>query len=720
MKLSLSVITGNAEKYVNRFLDSFQPYFDEVVMVRAIGNQEPDKTLNIAKERGCITGEYINEIVEWPHVDDFAAARNLSLSLCTGDWIMWADMDDILENGQAIRLDVESMPDDSDTIGVPYDVRDDNVRIMRERIWRKGTATWKNPIHEELNLKKGSVACETNRWQVVHAPLGSRAKNDERNLRILESIDNPTGSQRFHLFQALRAVGRLEEAAKLAMAMITEKPEDLGKSEIYELLMSVGQMAENEMRGQLMLQAVALDPTRREGYGELAIFEMAHGRPENALAWLNAMESLKMPERPAWNMRRMFYTYQPPLLRGMALRMIGRPEEADAIESNAVIEAGAKISLLHATRGRADKASACRRKWLETAFNPEAIEHIFGLDLDDDDAIKLSCHRAVWTRGNGGPVEAWNQCAAVAHGEVFIQLSDDWEPFQGWDAAILSAIGDTSKPAVLAISDGHRKDDLLCMAILTKARYKQQGYMFHPEFFSMYSDNWFSECAFRDGVVIDARDRIIFEHMHPAFGKAEMDEIYQRSNSGINYVFGKGIYDRLQMGIKVSTDIPGWFDFRNVYDAVSCYLKHHFKFVEVGSWMGKSAVYLNDRLHDNGTVGHVVCVDTFQGDDDTGKIDVLPQFLENIKGRLIDYHQMTSTEAATIYQDGELDGCFIDAAHDYESAKADIIAWLPKVKKGGFFGGHDADSHGVKRALAECGFQYHTVGRCWIKSDFKP
>jgi len=143
-------------------------------------------------------------------------------------------------------------------------------------------------------------------------------------------------------------------------------------------------------------------------------------------------------------------------------------------------------------------------------------------------------------------VAAWNAAARQCRGEVLVQLSDDWRPTKGWDTAILDAIGETSAPAVLAVSDGHRTDDLLCMAILTRARYNQQGYLFHPEFFSMFSDNWFSYCAFRDGVVIDARDRITFEHLHPAFGKAEMDETYARSNDAKQYEEGAATFTKLK------------------------------------------------------------------------------------------------------------------------------------------------------------------------------
>jgi hypothetical protein len=55
--ISLCCIAGNAEKYIDRFLDSFQPHFDEVCIVRACGNQKPDATLEVAESRGCKVGE---------------------------------------------------------------------------------------------------------------------------------------------------------------------------------------------------------------------------------------------------------------------------------------------------------------------------------------------------------------------------------------------------------------------------------------------------------------------------------------------------------------------------------------------------------------------------------------------------------------------------------------------------------------------------------------
>ena len=65
-----------------------------------------------------------------------------------------------------------------------------------------------------------------------------------------------------------------------------------------------------------------------------------------------------------------------------------------------------------------------------------------------------------------------------------------------------------------------------------------------------------------------------------------------------------------------------------------------------------------------------------------------------------------SVEAARQIRDGSLDFVFIDADHTYEGCKADIDAWLPKIRKGGFISGHDYENTefpawGVKRAVDE-------------------
>jgi glycosyltransferase involved in cell wall biosynthesis len=197
-----------------------------------------------------------------------------------------------------------------------------------------------------------------------------------------------------------------------------------------------------------------------------------------------------------------------------------------------------KISLLHATRGRSKQAIECRDKWLSSAKNPESIEHIFGIDDDDNDSLaNINTARVIVPRGKGC-VQAWNACAKACKGDILIQLSDDWEPVPEWDALIIKEFEGVEGEQVLGVSDGARKDDLLCMAILNRKRYEKQGFMFHPDFFSVYSDNYFTWAAQKDKVLKDA-SHIVFEHKHPVFNKAEWDETYKRSNAQQHYFAGQ-------------------------------------------------------------------------------------------------------------------------------------------------------------------------------------
>jgi hypothetical protein len=70
--------------------------------------------------------------------------------------------------------------------------------------------------------------------------------------------------------------------------------------------------------------------------------------------------------------------------------------------------------------------------------------------------------------------------------------------------------------------------------------------------------------------------------------------------------------------------------------------------------------------------------------------------------------RMTSSEAATTFGDGELDFVYLDAQHHHEAVKQDIALWMPKIKSGGLFAGHDyvegdlkEGRFGVKSAVDE-------------------
>lgn len=64
--------------------------------------------------------------------------------------------------------------------------------------------------------------------------------------------------------------------------------------------------------------------------------------------------------------------------------------------------------------------------------------------------------------------------------------------------------------------------------------------------------------------------------------------------------------------------------------------------------------------------------------------------------------EKNSDIAAECVNDKSVDLVFIDAAHSYVGCRADIKAWLPKVKPGGWICGHDYPRRpGVKKSVDE-------------------
>jgi hypothetical protein len=97
-------------------------------------------------------------------------------------------------------------------------------------------------------------------------------------------------------------------------------------------------------------------------------------------------------------------------------------------------------------------------------------------------------------------------------------------------------------------------------------------------------------------------------------------------------------------------------------------------------------------------------------------------FIDNLRPviNLINPIRTDSVSASKMYADESLDAVFIDADHKYESVVADILSWMPKVKKGGILSGHDyIDCHnGVIKAVNEklSGFEIIEcpTNKCWL------
>lgn len=168
-----------------------------------------------------------------------------------------------------------------------------------------------------------------------------------------------------------------------------------------------------------------------------------------------------------------------------------------------------------------------------------------------------------------------------------------------------------------------------------------------------------------------------------------------------------------------------WFTYPGLYSkVVEEFGPNSAHFVEVGSWKGRSAAYMAVEIANSGYNIKFDCVDTWEGSIEHVEMEEVKSkklyeiFLSNVNP-VIDYInpiKKSSLDAAKEYGENTLDFVFIDASHEYEDVKDDIITWLPKIKKGGILAGHDFGSSGVNKAVHELlGNRHYTVSEdCWI------
>jgi len=175
-----------------------------------------------------------------------------------------------------------------------------------------------------------------------------------------------------------------------------------------------------------------------------------------------------------------------------------------------------------------------------------------------------------------------------------------------------------------------------------------------------------------------------------------------------------------------------WFTYPKLYQGAVKYFGNGSAFVEVGSWRGRSSVYMGVEIINSGKEICFICVDTWDGSEENQGHELLEndglflEFMKNIEPveQVVGVFRGTSLEASEQFEDGSLDFVFIDASHDYDNVKADINAWYPKVKEGGVISGHDyPDWSGVKMAVDEF-FGKNIISRykCWVhqrgRNDF--
>lgn len=176
-----------------------------------------------------------------------------------------------------------------------------------------------------------------------------------------------------------------------------------------------------------------------------------------------------------------------------------------------------KISILYPSRSRPDQCLNNMVHWLMMRGQLDQWELILSVDSDDpklleyqsfgleqDGFIKMAVN------DNKNVVQAANQAARLATGEILILISDDFRCFKNWDLAIIDAL--KGKSGVLKTFDGIQRW-IVTLPIMTRDYFEEQGHIYYPRYEHMFCDTDQTHKADLQKKLI-IRNDIVFKHDH--------------------------------------------------------------------------------------------------------------------------------------------------------------------------------------------------------------
>ena len=210
-----------------------------------------------------------------------------------------------------------------------------------------------------------------------------------------------------------------------------------------------------------------------------------------------------------------------------------------------------KISVLIPSRNRPQNLKELCESLFDNASDPNQIEVIVYLDLDDSYIEECVEYFAELNTRYINPSKLIigpklvlsdypNKLLQIASSDIFMNLGDDMRcRSEGWDKIIIDTINEyPDKINFVYVDDGYWGPDLASHHIIHRNYVECLGYFYPPIFDFGYSDTWMFQVAQKVGRIKFLP--ILFEHMHYSIGKGELDQTYQdKLDKNQNNIYGE-------------------------------------------------------------------------------------------------------------------------------------------------------------------------------------
>ena len=194
-----------------------------------------------------------------------------------------------------------------------------------------------------------------------------------------------------------------------------------------------------------------------------------------------------------------------------------------------------KLLIKFPTRGRSHKFLNVLKKYIDL-LDDKSTQIIISCDNDDNDmkqdfvseVISNYDNVKICWGGNKSKIEAVNADLNDVEFDILLLASDDMIPIvKGYDTIIKNKMNEhyPDTDGVLWFNDGYQGKKLNTLCILGKKYYDRFGYIYNPEYLSLWCDNEFMDVANILGKQTYF-EQIIIQHQHPDWGFGSRDNTH--------------------------------------------------------------------------------------------------------------------------------------------------------------------------------------------------
>ena len=199
------MIVRDEETNLPRSLAQILSYFDEVVV---LDTGSTDGTVPLAKEYGA-------KVFEIPWRNDFSYARNRSIELASGDWIMWFDADNRISEHDADKIKRLVDEKQDKVFWCTEVVEPGGGQLIQKRIFPNlPDFRFTGAIHEQLVHPQEGIRYVTTDIKIYHWGYEDKEQLKQkglRNLRILKEELRANPDDFYFNFNIARCYGNFRE-----------------------------------------------------------------------------------------------------------------------------------------------------------------------------------------------------------------------------------------------------------------------------------------------------------------------------------------------------------------------------------------------------------------------------------------------------------------------------------------------------------------------------